>query len=191
MRVVADGRGLSGGRKLVVLAQKDFGRGEAKLVDGLLDVAHGEEVVGPRRIASARDEAENRVLHGVDVLVLVHEDELETVAASAGRFALVLSRAGRRPAPQSAGRFAAGRAAPLGVAHNAQGELLQVVEVERALAALGGGIVALETAGQVEQQVHFGGRGGVGTRGIAGVQGREVAGDVVLPSCYPRLSVGA
>ena len=67
-----------------LVALKDARVREAEAVDALLHVADEEAVSGMRNafraLPIATDRADDRILHRVDVLALVHEDMLEALA---------------------------------------------------------------------------------------------------------------
>ena len=110
-----------------VFFQEDRGVGQAEAVDGLLHVAHHEEIA-----PLAGDGADDEVLHAGDVLVLVHHHAVE-----AARY---LARGAR--------------GAAIGVSQQAGGHVLQVRVVHQRAAALFRRVAPVEVQQQREQRAH-------------------------------------
>ena len=111
-------------RERTVFGQEDGRVGQAEAVNALLDVAHHEQV---GFISGQR--AEDRVLHRVRVLILVHRD-----------LGKALGQGFREP----------GRLAP--VIQQAHREVLEVIEVRRIARALGGGKRVVKRVHHVAQR---------------------------------------
>ena len=100
---------------------------QAEAVDGLLDVAHHEQV-----LPAPGQGAEDRVLHAADVLELVHHD---------------LGIARRQAQGQLGGTI-------LFIGQKRRGLVLQVREVHQRGALLVGGVLLVESHGQTQQRLH-------------------------------------
>ena len=110
---------------------KDRWISEAEAIDALLHIAD-EEAVRIRTIAA--DGAENRVLRGVDVLILVHENMRETRAPTQ---------------PNSCGRFR------ICIPKQSQSELFEVRKIHASGFTLGPCKVRAEVAHQSQQGQHL------------------------------------
>ena len=116
---------------LVSVALKDARIGEAKPIDALFHVANQKPVCLP---AFAPERTENRVLRLVNILVLVHEHQIQLFAPESG-----------------AGRRLVRRAVP----EHLKRELLEVVKVQRGQLAFCAGELPAELPREFKQSGHL------------------------------------
>ena len=141
------------GRPGVVFGEKDPGIGQPEAVDRLLDIAHHEQL-----FPAVREEAEERVLAVVHVLVFVHQ-----------HLGVPLGQLGG----QTVG----------GVLHQVEDKVLLIGEIHRALTPLPLGVQNAEPGGEVQQRFQRGTRGLDPLKQDGGVvceQGNDLLAEVAL-----------